>query len=85
MLLTLDAEKELHAAVVAVKDQVDKLVKAGDLLGALATIATIRPQVDKFFDDVLVMDKHADVKANRLNLVSSVTALFAPIADFRRI
>lgn len=84
-LLTEDAEKALHDAVVSIKDQVEKLVAAGDVLSALVTISAIRPQVDQFFDDVLVMHKKDDIRTNRLNLVASVTALFAPIADFRRV
>jgi len=84
-LLQEDAEKALQTAVLNVKDQVDKLVKAGDVLGALLTISEIRPQVDKFFDDVLVMHKDHEIRLNRLNLVSAVTALFEAIADFRQV
>jgi glycyl-tRNA synthetase beta chain len=84
-LFAEDAERELFEAVASVKDQVDKLVEVGDVVGALSTIARIRPQVDKFFDDVLVMHKKDELKTNRLNLVASVTALFSPIADFKRL
>jgi glycyl-tRNA synthetase beta chain len=71
--------------VQSIKDQVEKLVKAGDVLGALVTIAGIRPQVDRFFDEVLVMHKDEEIRTNRLNLVSAVTGLFSAIADFRRV
>lgn len=84
-LLSEEAEIELYKAVSSIKDQVEQLVKAGDILGALVTVAEIRPVVDRFFDDVLVMHKKDKIRANRLNLVSSVTALFAAIADFRRV
>ncbi|MDP8222189.1 MAG: glycine--tRNA ligase subunit beta [Candidatus Lernaella stagnicola] len=84
-LLEEDAEKALFAAVQSIADQVQTLVAVGDVLGALMTISEIRPQVDVFFDDVLVMHKKEDIKTNRLNLVASVTALFSAIADFRRI
>jgi len=80
-----DAEKALHQAVESVRDRVEKLVGAGDVLGALLTVAEIRPTVDRFFDDVLVMHKKETVRVNRLNLVSSVVRLFAGIADFKRL
>jgi glycyl-tRNA synthetase beta chain len=80
-----EAEKQLYQAVQSIKDQVEKLVKAGDVLGALVTIAGIRPQVDRFFDEVLVMHKDEEIRTNRLNLVSAVTGLFSAIADFRRV
>jgi glycyl-tRNA synthetase beta chain len=71
-----DAEKALHQAVESVRDRVEKLVGAGDVLGALLTVAEIRPTVDRFFDDVWSCTKET-VRVNRLNLVSSVVRLFA--------
>jgi len=82
-LLAEEAERGLHAAVRSIQDRVAALVKAGDVLGALMTIAEIRPLVDRFFDEVLVMHKDEKIKTNRLNLVSEVIGLFAGIADFR--
>jgi glycyl-tRNA synthetase beta chain len=84
-LLTEEAERNLHDAVRSIQDRVAALVKAGDVLGALLTIAEIRPLVDQFFDAVLVMHQDEKIKTNRLNLVSEVTGLFAAIADFRRV
>ncbi len=84
-LLAEEAERALHQAVRSVHDRVGALVKAGDVLGALMTIAEIRPLVDQFFDAVLVMHKDDKIKTNRLNLISEVTGLFAAIADFRRV
>jgi len=75
----------VHQAVESVRDRVEKLVGAGDVLGALLTVAEIRPTVARFFDDVLVMHKKETVRVNRLNLVSSVVRLFAGIADFKRL
>ena len=39
----------------------------------------------RFFDDVLVMAEDPDVRANRLGLMRRVAALFADVADFRKI
>jgi len=84
-LLSEAAELKLYYAVQSIKDQVGKLVELGDVLGALVVISGIRPDVDQFFDDVLVMHKDKNIRTNRLNLVSAVTALFSAIADFRRV
>jgi glycyl-tRNA synthetase beta chain len=84
-LFEADAEKELCSAVLAIKGQVEKSVKGGDVMTALMAIAGIRPTVDRFFDAVLVMHNDEAIRANRLNLVASVTSLFAGIADFRKV
>ena len=52
----------------------------------ISTEACVHNQhVDKFFDDVLVMDKDPDTQKNRLGLLSSIGGLFGQIADFRKI
>ena len=84
-LLKLDAEKALSEAFLQIKDQVkDKTAKL-DFRGALADIASLRKPVDAFFDTVMVMDKDAAVKNNRLALLAGITGLFSGIADFSRL
>jgi glycyl-tRNA synthetase beta chain len=84
-LLKEDAEKELFSAYSDIKDRVkDKTAKL-DFRGALADIASLRKQVDAFFDKVMVMDKDAEVKNNRLALLAGITGLFSGIADFSRL
>lgn len=53
--------------------------------GALERIATLRPQVDAFFDAVMVMAPEEAVRANRLALLHRVLADFSRIADFSEI
>jgi glycyl-tRNA synthetase beta chain len=84
-ILKLDAEKSLHAAFSEIKDRVKEKTAKLDFRGALADIASLRRPVDSFFDTVMVMDKDAEVKANRLALLAGVTGLFAGIADFSRL
>jgi glycyl-tRNA synthetase beta chain len=84
-LLSLDAEKALYATFMEIKDRaVEKTAKL-DFRGALADIASLRKPVDAFFDTVMVMDKDAAVKANRLALLAGITGLFSQIADFSRL
>lgn len=84
-LLKLDAEKALYASYSDIKDRaVEKAAKL-DFRGALADIASLRRDVDAFFDTVMVMDKDAEIKANRLALLAGITGLFSQIADFSRL
>ncbi len=56
-----------------------------DYRGALERIATLRPQVDGFFDAVMVMAPEETVRANRLALLRRVLGDFSRIADFSEI
>ncbi len=79
------AERELHGAVARLRDQVTRLVAARDYLEALRRIATLRPVVDRFFTDVMVMVEDPALRTNRLALLAETAALFSRIADFRQL
>ncbi len=83
--LKLDAERALYEAYMQIKDRVKEKTAKLDFRGALADIASLRKPVDAFFDTVMVMDKDADVKNNRLALLAGITGLFSGIADFSRL
>jgi glycyl-tRNA synthetase beta chain len=51
----------------------------------LNKLAALRPHVDSFFDNVMVMDKDEKVRFNRLSLLAEISALFHKIADFSKI
>ena len=84
-LLKQDAEKALYEAFTEIKDRVKEKTAKLDFRGALADIASLRKPVDAFFDTVMVMDKDAEVKNNRLALLAGITGLFSRIADFSRL
>ena len=56
-----------------------------DYLAALESTASLRPQVDRFFDDVLVMAKDEAVRENRLAFLAQLLRKFSTIADFSEI
>ncbi len=85
ILLCEDAERALYAVYKEREHKIQTLLKDKNYLEALREIASLRPAVDKFFDDVLVMAKDADLRNNRLSLLASIGGLFAQIADFRKI
>jgi glycyl-tRNA synthetase beta chain len=84
-LLETGAEADLYADVEELRNKVRDLKQAGDYGTALAAIASLRPAVDRFFDDVLVMAKDEKVKNNRLTFLAHVLTEFSTIADFAEI
>ncbi len=76
------AEKDLYNEVNTFKDKVVSLTDKGDFDAALKKIAGLRPFVDNFFDNVMVMVDDEKIKANRLALLLEVDTLFGNIADF---
>lgn len=79
------AERALHAQVVALKSEVDTLVAAQDHLGALQRIAALKPMVDMFFEEVLVIGPDEGLTQNRFALLKAVSDSFARIADFTKL
>jgi glycyl-tRNA synthetase beta chain len=81
----VDAERSLWSRFAAVRDQASGLIADARYDAALRELATLKPNIDKFFDDVLVMDPDPAVRDNRLRLLSSIAATFNRIADFRQL
>ena len=84
-LLREDAERELHDALLALREPAAAAVTARDYARALDLLAGLRPQVDGFFDRVLVNDPDAALRNNRLALLAELRALFCGIADLSRL
>ncbi|MBI4441909.1 MAG: glycine--tRNA ligase subunit beta, partial [Acidobacteria bacterium] len=80
-----DAEMELFSIFTDIRVKVIRLKRAGNYLAALEVIASLRPTVDWFFKDVLVMDSDFDIRRNRLSLLASLLQEFSTIADFSEI
>ncbi len=72
----LDAVDEATAKVEAC------LGGEGGYAGAIAALAALRAPIDTFFNDVMVMDEDAAVRANRLRLLNRFVAVFHDVADF---
>lgn len=84
-LLALDAEKKLYGESRSLADRAGVHKRAGKYKEALEAISELRPTVDRFFDEVLVMDKDAAVRENRLALLAGLLKEFSTIADFSEI
>ena len=76
-----EAERALYeAATKASEASIDAWDK-NDYDAVVAVPATLVPVINKFFEDVMVMDKDEAIKANRLQLVRLAYSVMAIIGD----
>ncbi|MCY4469046.1 MAG: glycine--tRNA ligase subunit beta [Thiotrichales bacterium] len=76
-----DAERSLAAMLDGIEPRVRVMLDAGEYTGALASLASLRDDVDRFFDTVKVMDDDETLRGNRLALLARIGALFMETAD----
>ncbi len=75
-------ERDLYEAFVRVRKQAEQSPSYREKLTA---IASLRPQVDLFFDKILVNDPNPAIRQNRLALLHSLLTEFSTVADFSEI
>ena len=80
-LLKEDAEKALFEAASKASEASLAAWEANDYAAVVAVPATLVPAINKFFEDVMVMDKDEVIKANRLQLVRLAYSVMAIIGD----
>ena len=80
-LLKEDAEKALFEAASKASEESLAAWEANDYAAVVAVPATLVPAINKFFEDVMVMDKDEAIKANRLQLVRLAYSVMAIIGD----
>ena len=80
-LLKEDAEKALFEAASKASEASLAAWEANDYTAVVAVPATLVPAINKFFEDVMVMDKDEAIKANRLQLVRLAYNVMAIIGD----
>src|SRR6266571_2853031 len=84
-VFTEEAERQLHSQAAAVSRLAEQHKREGRYREALQDIAGLRPAVDNFFDEVMVMAEEEQVRKNRLTLLSELLSQFSTIADFSEI
>jgi len=84
-LLRDTEEKDLHVAVMRTAAHVRAMEAKGDWPSVWKGIAALRPQVDRFFDKVLVMAEDQSLRRNRLALLAALADLLSRSADFSEI
>ena len=76
-----EAERELLLATDAARDAVALALEKKDFAAVIASLAALREPIDRFFEDVMVMDEDPALRANRLKLLNRFEAVFADVAD----
>ena len=79
-LLAENAERELADAVEAAIADTDPLLEGRDYVAVLGRLARLRPQVDAFFDGVMVNVDDARVRGNRLALLKRLSDRLGSVA-----
>jgi glycyl-tRNA synthetase beta chain len=84
-LLRHPAEQQLFNALTHQQTAVPQLLHSQQYIAALNQLALLRPEIDAFFEQVLVMDEDPAVRSNRLALLSQVRQLFNGVADLSQL
>ncbi|MEM9502280.1 MAG: glycine--tRNA ligase subunit beta [Pseudomonadota bacterium] len=79
------AERDLIDALDAAEPKATAALEAEDFEAAMATLATLRAPIDRFFEDVIVNAEDADVREARLALLARFRDAVHQVADFNRI
>ena len=80
------AEADLAQAYADVQKAADPLLRARRYEEFFALLRTLKPKVDRFFDEVRVMEpEHPEKQAAKLGLLQLIAGLFYEIADFSKI
>ncbi|MEO0108185.1 MAG: glycine--tRNA ligase subunit beta, partial [candidate division WOR-3 bacterium] len=84
-LLVESAEQMLYQGAQALAEPLAQSCGAQDYRQAMELLLTLRPLIDEFFDQVLVMCPDQRLSANRLALLRFVSSLFGQVADLSQI
>jgi glycyl-tRNA synthetase beta chain len=84
-LLQEPAEKALFERVLLIAPLVGSHVANEDYADALKVLASVRAEVDCFFDEVMVNTEEPLIRANRLGLLKALYAQLNAVADISRL
>ena len=74
-------EHDLLRAIDAAQDKVHAAIDSFSYAEVISSLAELREPIDRFFDDVLVMDEDETIKNNRLRLLNRFVSVFHDVAD----
>ncbi len=84
-LLVSEPEKELYKKFIEIKDKFKQFIENKDYDKALGLMLELKPYIDRFFDNVMIMVEDEKLKNNRLSLLKEINDLFRNIADFTKL
>jgi len=84
-MLREPAEKGLHGALEAAEEKVQELMEDQKYLEVLQVVSGLRPDIDRYLEEIMVMVEEEGLRNNRLALLDRVVNLVRPVADLSRI
>jgi glycyl-tRNA synthetase beta chain len=81
-LLTEKAEEQLAAALEEMEKSWNQTMSSKGYAGLFQLLRDLRPVVDDFFDQVMVMCEDEKLRENRLNLLQALVERLSGLADF---
>jgi glycyl-tRNA synthetase beta chain len=84
-LLEANEEQELYKAFKDNQQEIEAKFAAGEYLAAFYLLVSLKDQIDKFLDNVMVMVEQEEIKQNRLALLAGIANLTDPILDLEEI
>lgn len=84
-LLMVDAEISLAKALDKIIPTVNQSFEQGHYTDALQSFSTLRDDIDRFFNDVMVMDPNVALRNNRLALLLNLHSLMNQVADIGKL
>lgn len=84
-LMVEPAEAALSERITELEGRIEPMMARCDYAGVLDELASLRPEIDAFFDQVLVMADDPQVRLNRLRLLRRIQRLFGNVADVSRL
>jgi len=79
------SEQRLDELATSVGEQIDEMIGEREYVRALESFAALAPELEKFFEDVMVMVDDQAVRANRMSLLRKVGNAVLKIGDVTKI
>jgi len=80
--LQQDGEVRLHRAFSDIAFRVEQNIQERQYPDALEIMVTLGPEIDNFFDEVMVMTENPELRNNRIALLQQISELYRKMADF---
>jgi glycyl-tRNA synthetase beta chain len=79
------AEKLLFRNYSNIMVEVERSLSERNYIDAILKMKSLKEPIDKYFDEVLVMDKDEEIRRNRISMLWEIRDLFFKLADFSKI
>jgi glycyl-tRNA synthetase beta chain len=83
--LVEDGEKRLNQVFTDMEFRVQQLIQDGKYLDALDIMVTLGPEIDNFFDEVMVMAEDEQLRKNRIAFLQKISHVYRKIGDFSQL